>query len=113
MVDECVFCKIVNKQLPSRLVDEDEEFMAFHDINPKAPIHVLVVPRRHIESDNSLKTQDEILAGRMILKAAAVAKKLGIDEAYQLKVSVGEKAGQSVWHLHVHVLGGWDTPQVE
>lgn len=104
---ECIFCKIINKQLPSKLIYEDEEFVAFDDINPKAPVHVLVVPKKHIESINGLTEADEGLAGRLLLTAKKVAGKLGIVAAYKLKIYVGAGAGQTVWHLHVHMLGGF------
>ena len=110
-MSDCIFCKIINKQLPSEIVYEDDEFVAFKDIKPKAPVHVLVVAKEHIESVNKLA--DEALAGRWILTAKKVAQDLGIGEAYRLKVYVGEKAGQTVWHLHLHILGGWKEPQIE
>ena len=110
---KCIFCQIVKRQLPSQIVDEDEEFVVFRDINPKAPVHVLVVPKRHIGSVNELTTTEADLAGRWVLMAKKVAEKLGIGRAYQLKVAVGREAGQTVEHLHLHILGGWKEPQTE
>ncbi|OGY17710.1 MAG: hypothetical protein A2784_00880 [Candidatus Chisholmbacteria bacterium RIFCSPHIGHO2_01_FULL_48_12] len=106
---DCIFCKIISGALPGTKVYEDEEFVAFADIHPEAPVHVLVVSREHIESVNRLK--DERLAGKWLLTARAVAHKLGIGKAYQLKVCVGALAGQTVEHLHMHVLGGFSKPQ--
>lgn len=110
---ECIFCQIVKRQLPSQIVDEDEEFVVFQDINPKAPVHVLAVPKRHIGSVNELTTAEVDLAGKWVLTAKKVAEKLGIGKAYQMKIAVGREAGQTVDHLHMHVLGGWDKPQKE
>lgn len=110
---ECIFCQIVKRQLPSQIVAEDAEFVAFRDINPKAPVHVLVVPKKHIGSVNELTTTEVDLAGRWVLMAKKVAEKLGMGRAYQIKVAVGKEAGQTVEHLHMHVLGGWDKPQKE
>ena len=102
---DCIFCKIIKGEVPSAKAYEDDEFVAFADIHPKAPVHVLVVPKEHIESVNRL--ENEQLAGKWLLTARAVAHKLGIGRAYQLKVHVGKEAGQEVDHVHMHVLGGW------
>lgn len=110
---ECIFCQIVKRQLPSQIVAEDAEFVVFRDINPKASVHMLVVPKKHIGSVNELTTTEVDLAGRWVLMAKKVAEKLGIGRAYQIKVAVGKGAGQTVEHLHMHVLGGWDKPQKE
>ena len=107
----CIFCKIVSGELPSTKVYQDSEFVAFNDMNPKAPVHVLVVPRRHIASVNELGDADAGFVGRLVLVAKAIAGKLGVDPAYQLKVYVGKDAGQTVGHLHIHMLGGWSEPQ--
>lgn len=106
-MSECIFCKIINKQLPSKLIYEDEEFVAFDDINPKAPVHVLVVPKKHIESVNGLTEADQGLVGRLLLTTKKVAGKLGIVAAYRLEIYVGAGAGQTVFHLHLHLLGGF------
>lgn len=111
MPEGCIFCQIIRGELPSTQVYQDDEFVAFADIHPKAPVHVLVVPKEHIESVNQLK--DGELAGKWLLTARAVAHKLGIGKAYQLKLYVGAEAGQTVGHLHLHVLGGFGVPQSE
>ena len=107
---ECIFCKIIKREIPSTLVYEDEAYVAFEDIHPKAPVHVLVVPKVHIESVNSLTDKEQGLAGGLMLAAKRVAEKLRIAKAFQLKVYVGAGAGQNVFHIHMHVLGGWTNP---
>lgn len=102
---DCIFCKIVNKEIPSEIVSEDENFFVFKDIAPKAPIHLLIIPKSHVDSVNALEDR-EIVAG-LILKAKEVAKKIGVSEnGYRLIFNVGEDAGMEVNHLHLHLLAG-------
>ena len=101
---ECIFCKIVAKELPSRLVYEDDDIIAFNDLNARAPLHVLVVPRRHVERLADL--DDAALAGKLALAAARIARDAGHGDNFRLVVNNGAGAGQSVFHLHFHVLGG-------
>ena len=101
---ECIFCKIVAKELPSRLVYEDDDIIAFNDLNARAPLHVLVVPRRHVERLSEL--DDAALAGKLALVAARIARDAGHGDNFRLVVNNGAGAGQSVFHLHFHVLGG-------
>ncbi|TMF26695.1 MAG: HIT domain-containing protein [Chloroflexi bacterium] len=101
---ECIFCKIVAKELPSRLVYEDDDIIAFNDLNARAPLHVLVVPRRHVERLSDL--DDAALAGKLALAAARIARDAGHGDNFRLVVNNGAGAGQSVFHLHFHVLGG-------
>jgi len=103
-VPECIFCRIVAKEVPSRLVYEDDAVIAFNDLNPQAPLHVLVVPRRHVGRLADL--DDEALAGKLTLTAAKIAKDAGHGENFRLVVNNGAGAGQSVFHVHLHVLGG-------
>jgi len=103
-VAECIFCKIVAKELPSRLVYEDDDIIAFNDLNARAPLHVLVVPRRHVERLSDL--DDAGLAGKLALAAARIARDAGHGDNFRLVVNNGAGAGQSVFHLHFHVLGG-------
>jgi len=103
-VAECIFCKIVAKELPSRLVYEDDDIIAFNDLNARAPLHVLVVPRRHVERLADL--DDAALAGKLALAAARIARDAGHGDNFRLVVNNGAGAGQSVFHLHFHVLGG-------
>jgi histidine triad (HIT) family protein len=105
---ECIFCKIVNKELPSEIVYEDDEILAFKDINPKAPVHVLIIPKKHIGSVNELKKEDKDLIGNLVLVAKNMAEKTEINKiGYKLCFNVGKGAGQMVDHVHLHLLGGW------
>ncbi len=102
---DCVFCKIVARELPADVVHEDDRVVAFRDVAPKAPLHVLVVPREHIET--IAHTQDESLAGHIVLTAAQVAKREGYGESgFRLVANTGRDAGMGVPHLHFHVLAG-------
>lgn len=106
-MSDCLFCKIAEKTIPSKLVHEDERAVAFEDINPQAPTHVLVIPKRHVASVSELAEADAGLLGHLMLTAAAVAKQKGIAEAgYRVVVNTGRNGGQTVFHLHLHVLGG-------
>jgi histidine triad (HIT) family protein len=103
----CVFCGISRGDIPARIVLEDEDFAAFRDLNPQAPVHVLVVPRKHVGSTGDLGPEDAELTGRLVLAADAVARKLGIaSSGYRVVINTGEDGGQTVPHLHLHVLGG-------
>lgn len=102
---EDVFCKIIKKVRPAEFVDEDESFIVIKDIRPKAPIHLLIIPKKHIISIKELKEDDLKMAGELILKAKTTAEKLNID-GYKLIFNVGRQAGQIVDHLHLHLLAG-------
>ncbi|WP_437937741.1 histidine triad nucleotide-binding protein [Sorangium sp. So ce341] len=103
----CIFCKIANKEIPSKVVFEDEHVIAFHDVNPQAPTHVLVIPKRHIAGIAQAAPEDEAVLGRLLLAARQVAEKTGIAEGgFRTVVNSGANAGQTVFHLHVHVIGG-------
>ena len=102
----CLFCKIVEGSIPSTAVYQDEHSYAFLDIDPKAPVHVLVVPRKHIASLADAKKDDEALLGRLLGAAAEVARMKGLANGYRVVISTGRDGGQTVDHLHVHVLGG-------
>ncbi len=107
MSEDCIFCRIAGGEIPAKVVRQDADFIAFRDIDPKAPVHVLVIPRRHIGSVNELSAQDVDLAGRLLLAGQAVAHAEGLEEAgYRLVLNTGSDGGQSVHHLHLHVLGG-------
>ena len=104
---ECIFCGIARGDVPAKVVYQDEDVVAFHDLDPKAPTHVLVIPRRHIASIDDMGDGDDVLVGRVFAAARAVAREQGIDgSGYRLVTNVGDDAGQTVHHLHVHVLGG-------
>ncbi len=103
----CLFCNVVEKKIPSDIVYEDEHAIAFRDIRPVAPTHVLVVPRKHVAAVRDLGAADAALIGQVMLAARNVAAKLGVDKGgYRLVLNDGDDAGQSVHHIHVHVLGG-------
>ena len=103
----CVFCKIVKKELPAKVVYEDDKVMAFHDINPQAPIHVLVIPKKHIPTLNDISEEDKELIGHIFTVIKEIAEKFGIAEkGYRVLVNCNKEGGQEVFHLHFHLLGG-------
>jgi histidine triad (HIT) family protein len=107
MSSDCLFCKIVKEEIPSKKVYEDEQVYAFRDINPQAPTHVLVVPKEHIPTLNDVEERHEPLVGRVVRAASKLAKDAGHGESgYRLAVNCQSGAGQSVFHIHAHVLGG-------
>ena len=106
MTDSCLFCRIVSKQAPAALVFQDEHVTAFRDLRPKAPTHILVVPNKHITGMNEASGEDAEVMGRVMFAAARIARGEGLDGGYRLVVNSGPDAGQSVFHLHVHLLGG-------
>ncbi|HYC43863.1 MAG TPA: histidine triad nucleotide-binding protein [Burkholderiales bacterium] len=101
-----VFTKIINRELPADIVYEDEQCVAFRDINPKAPTHVLLVPRKEIPRLADATQEDEALLGHLMLTVGKIARQLGVDEAFRVQIFNGEDAGQTVFHLHLHILGG-------
>ncbi len=104
---ECLFCKIAAGELDTELVYEDEEVVAFNDLNPQAPIHVLVIPRKHIATLNDLEPADAGLVGRLYLAATTLARKKGVDDSgYRTLMNCNADGGQTVFHLHLHLLGG-------
>ena len=106
-MSDCIFCKIVGREIPAQLVHEDDEVVAFKDLNPQAPLHVLVVPRRHIATLNDLASGDEPLVGSMLRVAAKLAKDHGYAErGYRTVFNCNREAGQSVFHIHLHLLAG-------
>ncbi len=102
----CLFCKIAAGEIPARIVHRDESSVAFHDINPQAPVHVLVIPKKHFSSALEAEEADEPLMGHLHRVAADVARQLGISDGFRVVVNTGANAGQSVFHIHLHVLGG-------
>jgi histidine triad (HIT) family protein len=106
-MENCLFCKIVKGEIPSQKVYEDADILAFNDIKPQAPVHILIVPKRHIDTFSSLDDGDRMLAGRLLLVARAIAKNKGIDTTgYRLVGNCQKDAGQLVFHIHFHLLGG-------
>lgn len=103
----CIFCKIANKEIPTDFLHESENLVAFRDLHPIAPVHVLIIPKKHIASANDLKNENKELAGEMILAAKEIAQKLDIAEkGYKLLIRTGSDGGQEVPHLHLHLIGG-------
>jgi histidine triad (HIT) family protein len=106
-MSDCFFCKIGSGQIPSKVVMQDDEILAFDDVNPQAPVHVLVIPKRHVVALNDVEAGDRALLGRLLDAATLVARKKGIAESgYRVVANTGRNGGQTVFHLHLHVLGG-------
>lgn len=106
---ECLFCRIASGEIPAERVAEGEHWIAFHDVSPQAPVHVLVIPKAHIESVAELDGESMNVAGELLVGAAEVARSLGVsDDGYRLVTNRGTRAGQSVFHLHIHLLAGRD-----
>ena len=106
-MSDCLFCKIVEKKIPAKIVHEDDQTLAFDDINPQAPVHTLIIPKRHVASVQALGATDQALLGRLLISCTAVAKLKGLSEpGYRLVTNTGPDGGQTVAHLHFHVLGG-------
>ena len=104
---DCLFCKIVSGNIPASIVYQDDRVLAFNDINPQAPTHVLVIPKRHIASLNDLSTEDDRLVGELVRRAAAIAKERGLAEGgFRTVFNTNRNAGQTVFHIHLHLLGG-------
>ncbi len=106
-MSECLFCQIINRELNASIVYEDDHIVAFNDINPQGPTHVLVVPRRHVASLNDLTADDDELVGELVRRAALIAKSRGISAGgYRTVFNTNREAGQTVFHIHLHLIGG-------
>ena len=104
---ECLFCRIISREIQATIVYEDDQIVAFNDINPQGPAHVLVVPRRHIATLNDLTHDDDELVGELVRRAAAIAKQRGISAGgYRTVFNTNHDAGQTVFHMHLHLIGG-------
>ncbi len=107
MSDDCLFCKIASGAIPSNKIYEDDLIFAFHDINPQAPVHALVIPKQHVETLDDLTEGDRPMAGHLLERVAHVARLLGVaDEGYRTMINTRGHGGQEVYHIHVHILGG-------
>lgn len=107
MADDCLFCKIIAGDIPSNKVYSDDDVYAFHDINPAAPTHILVIPNKHLAAVNAAGDDDQALLGKLLLAANRIAKELQLEEdGFRYVINTGEGAGQTVFHLHLHILGG-------
>lgn len=105
-MNDCIFCRIVRGQAPARLLYQDDLVTAFHDLHPRAPVHVLIVPNRHIVGVAQVEAGDELLLGRLFTVARRLAEELQVTDGYRLVINNGTLSGQSVFHLHMHLLGG-------
>lgn len=104
---DCLFCKIVDKKIPAKIVHEDEHVVAFDDINPQAPVHTLVIPKRHVAAVQEAGANDQALLGQLLQTCAIVARQKGLGESgYRIVANTGRDGGQTVFHLHFHVMGG-------
>ncbi len=103
----CIFCDIVSRKRQADIVFEDDDLTVFKDIHPHAPVHLLIVPKKHIESVNALDGQSAGITGKMVLTAKKMAEENGISSGYRLLINTGEGGGQVVFHLHMHLMGGW------
>jgi len=102
---DCIFCKIVSKEIPSKPAYEDDRIYCFHDLEPQAPVHVLIVPKKHIASTDDLEPEDQDLMGYMVMKIKDIAAGLGLENGYRVVMNCGEDGLQTVPHLHMHLLG--------
>ncbi len=110
-MEDCVFCRIIRRELPAEIVYEDERVLAFHDIRPAAPVHVLVVPKKHIATVNEVTADDIPGMGQLFFAAGEVAARLGLAErGYRLIVNVGRDGRQEIMHVHMHLMGGMKLP---
>ena len=106
-MEDCIFCKIVKGEIPSKKLYEDEEVLAFYDVNPEAPVHFLVVPKKHIQSVSEINEKNADVISHIFVVISKIAKELNIDkDGYRVISNVGDNGGQSVKHIHFHVLGG-------
>jgi histidine triad (HIT) family protein len=103
---DCIFCKIIKKQIESKTIYEDEEVLAFHDIQPIAPVHFMIVPKAHIDSLERCTTVHQALLGRILLLAPQLAREQGLENGFRTMINTGHGGGQEIYHLHVHVFGG-------
>ena len=102
-----IFTKIINKEIPANIVYEDDDFLAFNDINPQAPVHILIIPKKEIKTVNDISSSDAIIVGKLFLIAKKIAKQMSIDkDGYRLVMNCNEYGGQSVYHIHLHLIGG-------
>ncbi|MCM8766022.1 MAG: histidine triad nucleotide-binding protein [Candidatus Omnitrophica bacterium] len=107
MAKDCIFCKIVNKEIPSRIVYSDEQIFGLRDFHPQAPIHIIIIPKKHIEKISDISEEDTELIGKLVWVAQKLAKEKNIsDSGYRLVFNCNKDAGQAVFHLHLHLLGG-------
>ena len=110
MAENCIFCKIARGEIPSKKVYEDEELFAFHDINPVAPVHFMLIPKQHVASLMEVDGSHQALLGKMLVLAPRLAKEQGLSNGFRTVINSGKGGGQEVFHLHIHVIGGGNIP---
>jgi histidine triad (HIT) family protein len=109
-MSDCLFCKIIAGELPSDRVYEDEQVLVFKDINPKADVHLLMIPKKHVESLNDIGQEDDAVMAHMMRLLPKLAREQGLDEGYRTIINTGEGGGQIIFHLHIHLMGGANLP---
>ena len=109
-MDNCIFCKIIRGEIPCRKVYEDDEMLAFHDINPVAPVHFMLIPKLHLASLAEAGEAHAAMLGRMLLLAPRLAKEQGLENGFRTVINTGKGGGQEVFHLHIHIIGGINIP---
>ena len=106
-MEDCLFCKIVNKEIPAQIIFENETIIAFEDINPQAPIHILLIPKEHFTSLNDVTEEKKEILGELLIKARQIAKEKGLaNNGYRIVLNTGKDSGQAVFHIHFHLFGG-------
>jgi histidine triad (HIT) family protein len=105
---DCLFCQIAKGEIPANIVYQDEQIVAFKDLHPIAPVHILVVPKKHIEKLQDMSDNEDELLGKLILAAKKIAVQEKIDRGFKIIINCGREGGQKIFHLHVHLLGGWE-----
>ena len=110
-MNDCVFCKIINKEIPSTPVFEDDDLIVINDKDPKAPVHMLIMPKEHIANLDELTPENSGIVSKILMTAQKVAKEKNISGSYKVVTNVGELAGQTVFHMHFHMLGGWNSKE--
>lgn len=104
-MSDCIFCKIIEKQIPASIVYEDDEMLCFKDIQPAAPVHLLLIPKVHFDSLAQAQTEHEVLLGRMMLAIPKIATACGLSNGFKTQINTGKGGGQEVFHLHIHIMG--------
>jgi len=107
---DCLFCKITSGEIPCRKVYEDDDVLSFHDINPVAPVHFMLIPKLHLDSLAQANSEHEALLGKMLLLAPRLAKEQGLEHGFRTVINTGKGGGQEVFHLHIHIIGGGNIP---
>lgn len=107
-MDDCIFCKIINRELPTTVLYEDDDMLVFPDLYPKSPVHLLLIPKKHIASLAHATEEDQLLLGKLLHKTQELAKQHGLQNGYKTLINTGEGGGQEVFHLHLHLMG---TPE--